>query len=82
MFFHRYLFIYFISGKQLLLSQLRSIMKGSTNQVRGYSLSCPTFLSEKSCGDDGCRTCSYAYLVRSFPDLVQREDYVSGFERE
>ena len=66
----------------MLLSRLRSIMKGSGNQIRGYSLSCPTFLSERFCGDDSCRTCRYAYLVRAFPELVQRTEYVSGFERE
>lgn len=61
---------------------MRSILKGQINQIRGYSLSCPTFLAEEVCGDDDCRTCKYAFLVRNFPEVVQRKEYVLGFERK
>ena len=69
-------------GYQLVLSQFRSVMKGSVNAVRGYSLSCGAYYSEKPCDDSECRTCEYSNLVRNFPAVVNQRNYVEGFERE
>ena len=66
----------------LILAKMRSVLKASTNQVRGYSLSCSTFAYEKACTLDDCRTCKVAHLVRSFSKLVDRTEYADGFRRK
>ena len=66
----------------LLLSKMRSVLKASTNQIRGFSLSCSTYSLEKACSIDECKTCKVAYLVRSFGKLADRVEYVDGFRRE
>ena len=66
----------------LILAKIRSVLKASANQVRGYSLSCSTFVHEKACSIDECRTCKIASLVRNFNKLVDRTEYVDGYCRK
>ena len=65
-----------------MLAKLKSVLKGSMNQVRGYSLSCVTYHLEKACDDPLCKTCKIASLVRGFGKLVERNDYVDGYRRK
>jgi len=57
-------------------------MKASTNQIRGFSLSCATYAHEKACSFDECKTCKAAYLIRNFSKIVDKTDYVDGYRRK
>lgn len=67
---------------QHVLAKLKAVMKSSSNQIRGFSLSCSTYGQEISCGDDSCMTCRQCHLIRSFSALVNWEGSVDGYERE
>ena len=67
---------------QLLLAKLKAILKSSSNSIRGFSLSCPAYSLETSCGDDSCATCQMCHLVKSFSALVNWTGMVDGFERK
>ena len=67
-------------GAQLVVSQMKCVLKGSLHQIRGYQMSCPTSTLERSCGSDECRTCRMAYMIRSFAALVDRVDYADLYD--
>ena len=67
---------------QNILAQLKSVLKSSANSFRGFSLSCPMYGQEKSCGSNDCTTCRLYHLVQSFTALVNWSGPVEGFARK